>query len=351
VSANLSQSDIQSATKYLMDCNDCHSRTAHLFLPPDEEIDAEISAGRIDPGIPSIKAELSKVLNAAYASTAEGEQAIRGLTAHYQSTYSDYYAKNKALVDAAIEDAVKVFNVTYFPNLSTGWQSHPDNVGHKDFPGCFRCHDGQHLTSSGDSIRLECNVCHSIPISYLPAQPPKAAELGSLLQQAQEPTNHKNSNFIRDHRFLANATCEPCHGPVVVGTDDKTFCGNSNCHGVRWPVVNLDAAFPHPIKLDGKHVGVSCIQCHQGAQKPSYVCAKCHQPPAAHFVGDCAVCHTTAGFKESAQGLLQSAPRIAHTLQGRDDCLGCHLQNVRPVVPDNHKGWTNDMCQKCHKAA
>ena len=246
VASKLSGTDIQKATKYLMDCNDCHSRTAHLFLPPDREIDAEMAAGRIDPGIPSIKAQLSRVLNATYNTTAEGEQAIRALSGYYQSTYADYYGKNKQKVDAAIEDAVRVFNVTYFPNLSTGWQSHPDNVGHKDFPGCFRCHDGQHLSNSGDSIRLECNVCHSIPISYRADSPPKAAELGSLLQRAVEPENHKNSNYIRDHRFLADASCEPCHGPVTVGTDDKTFCGNSNCHGTQVAVGESRCGVPAP---------------------------------------------------------------------------------------------------------
>ena len=40
----------------------------------------------------------------------------------------------------------------------------PNNLGHIDSPGCFRCHDGKHLDANQQAIRLECNLCHSIPV-------------------------------------------------------------------------------------------------------------------------------------------------------------------------------------------
>ena len=47
------------------------------------------------------------------------------------------------------------------PNLT--WKSFPNHVGHKDFPGCFRCHDGKHFNEKGEAIRLQCTLCHDIP--------------------------------------------------------------------------------------------------------------------------------------------------------------------------------------------
>ena len=36
--------------------------------------------------------------------------------------------------------AVYLRNV--FPDMKLDWGYHPNNIGHEDFPGCFRCHDG-----------------------------------------------------------------------------------------------------------------------------------------------------------------------------------------------------------------
>jgi len=38
--------------------------------------------------------------------------------------------------------------------------THSNNIGHKDFAGCFRCHDGKHVSKTNQAIRLECNICH-----------------------------------------------------------------------------------------------------------------------------------------------------------------------------------------------
>ena len=36
----------------------------------------------------------------------------------------------------------------------------PNNLGHTDFPGCFRCHDGEHSSSDQNTITQDCAVCH-----------------------------------------------------------------------------------------------------------------------------------------------------------------------------------------------
>jgi cytochrome c556 len=40
--------------------------------------------------------------------------------------------------------------------------TYADNIGHIDAPGCFRCHDDEHVTKDGKKIGQDCETCHSI---------------------------------------------------------------------------------------------------------------------------------------------------------------------------------------------
>jgi hypothetical protein len=48
--------------------------------------------------------------------------------------------------------------------MKTDWRTHPNNIGHKDWNGCFRCHDGNHKTADGTKTiaASDCNSCHLI---------------------------------------------------------------------------------------------------------------------------------------------------------------------------------------------
>ena len=46
--------------------------------------------------------------------------------------------------------------------MNVKFGTYPDNVGHVDFPGCFRCHDDEHKTSDGRAIGQDCETCHKI---------------------------------------------------------------------------------------------------------------------------------------------------------------------------------------------
>ena len=45
-----------------------------------------------------------------------------------------------------------------------GWiyDSDPNNIGHEDFLGCFRCHDDNHKSADGRVISQDCETCHTI---------------------------------------------------------------------------------------------------------------------------------------------------------------------------------------------
>jgi len=55
-----------------------------------------------------------------------------------------------------------VYDRNIFPDMKVTWGVYPMNIGHEDFPGCFRCHDGAHSSKGGDSITQDCNACHNL---------------------------------------------------------------------------------------------------------------------------------------------------------------------------------------------
>jgi hypothetical protein len=48
--------------------------------------------------------------------------------------------------------------------MKASWKEYPNNIGHMNWPGCFRCHDGQHRTADGKkTVRASnCDACHLI---------------------------------------------------------------------------------------------------------------------------------------------------------------------------------------------
>jgi hypothetical protein len=67
-------------------------------------------------------------------------------------------------VDGLITVAQQLYQENFFPEMKTDWRVHPDNIGHKTFPGCFRCHDGNHVAEDGKKTipADNCNICHII---------------------------------------------------------------------------------------------------------------------------------------------------------------------------------------------
>ncbi len=46
--------------------------------------------------------------------------------------------------------------------MKVNWKTHPNNIGHFYFQGCFRCHDGNHVSKDGKVISKDCNSCHTL---------------------------------------------------------------------------------------------------------------------------------------------------------------------------------------------
>ncbi len=346
----LSAEEISSAEPKLMDCADCHNRMGHPFPSPEDLIDQALADGQLDPDLPYIKREMMALLSADYPSREEALSAVENVKEQYTTAYPEVAVAQADAINQAEELAKELMTRVVFEEPGVTWKSFYDNMKHKDFPGCFRCHDGKHLSSDGESIRLHCNICHTIPETVGAGDRPPNVPIKSI----QEPPSHLETNFMADHRFQADGDCVSCHGEIEFGTDDSSFCANSACHGRSWPMVELDAAFPHPIELEGKHAEVWCHNCHAGVRKPEYVCSNCHEPPMEpHFGQTCEDCHTPVGFEQATLADFEHpvalvgahadlACSMCHTA-GEDltyECANCHQP-----PSETHFGPN---CQDCH---
>ena len=204
-----------------MDCVDCHNRPAHIYLPPDVAVDQSFAAGRLDPSLPYLKRQSIEVLSKPYNTT---DEAVRGIASQmdqfYRTNYSDVYAGKNASIKSAIGEVQRIYQTYNFPEMKTDWQSHPNNIGHFYSSGCFRCHDGEHVSSGGKVIRNDCNICHTV-----------------LADSANATASVKTQTFQHpvDLGGLADRKCESCH--------------------------KANEPFIHPVNL-GDISSFQCVECH-----------------------------------------------------------------------------------------
>jgi len=217
-------------------CVTCHNRITHEFEFPAESVDEAMSRGQISVEIPEIHKRAVEVLSATYASHDEAFAAFDALGEYYRGT--DYYAGNDAQITSAVQTIKDIYDRTVFQDQKIDWKTHPNNLGHINSPGCFRCHDGKHLNAEQEAIRLECNVCHSIPVVAGTEDFVTNIEISRGL----EPVSHRNPNWINLHNQVFDQTCASCHKTGDPGgTSNSSFCSNSACHGSVFTYAGFDA--------------------------------------------------------------------------------------------------------------
>jgi nitrate/TMAO reductase-like tetraheme cytochrome c subunit len=115
-----------------MDCIDCHNRAGHNFETPESAVDQAIAAGRLDRSRPFARRDAVAAL------------------------------KSESGMEQQPETVRRIFSDNVFPQMMISWGAYANNIGHETFPGCFRCHDGQHATKSGDAVSQDCGTCHEL---------------------------------------------------------------------------------------------------------------------------------------------------------------------------------------------
>lgn len=159
----LSEEEIAAAEPRTMDCVDCHNRPSHNYHAPDYLVDRAISSGQIRQDLPEIKRTAVEALDGDYETESE---ALDAIAAYIRDFYSEDYEKlgeeRAPDVERAIVAAQEAYSRNMFPEMKVKWDEYPDNIGHFIYPGCMRCHGGNHASEDGHVISRDCTSCHTI---------------------------------------------------------------------------------------------------------------------------------------------------------------------------------------------
>jgi hypothetical protein len=162
-----------------MDCIDCHNRAAHTFVTAEDALNRAMAEGAVSPDLPWVHKEGLQLLKANYATEEEASSQIPlQLEAFYRTQSPDVLATKAAVVKSAGDELVTLYNQNVFPYMKVTWGTHPNHIGHMAYPGCFRCHDGDHTSKDGKTtITQDCAACHNL-LAVDEAKPKVLADLG-----------------------------------------------------------------------------------------------------------------------------------------------------------------------------
>ncbi len=154
---------VRSLPVFEMQCADCHNRAAHRFEQPDRAMDLSMSQGKIAQSLPFVKKTGVELLKATYASQEEAASKITsGLHAFYAQKYPQVASEHKTEIEAAAAELVSIYQHNVFPDMKVTWGTYANNLGHVDSPGCFRCHDDNHVGPGSKTITQDCGACHQV---------------------------------------------------------------------------------------------------------------------------------------------------------------------------------------------
>ncbi|NOS99705.1 MAG: cytochrome C [Phycisphaerales bacterium] len=205
-----------------MDCMDCHNRPTHIFRAPDVAANVALNVYPSLRTLPYAKREMVAALTASYPSQDEAiVGVIHRLRRFYQETMPEVWRARHDDVEEIAATTAEIYKSNFFPEMNVSWQTYPDNIGHKLFPGCFRCHEGNHIDERGTAISHNCASCHEFLT-------PQDGETSSL---------------------------------VAIGE------------------------FAHPVPLEGIHATLRCNLCHSGGAAPPATCDGCHENVSALRAG------------------------------------------------------------------
>jgi len=289
-----------------LDCIGCHNRPSHRFPPPDQSVDLALYNEHIPSDLPWIKKVATGALEAPYATREEAFAGIRtSITGFYATEYPDIHRQRIDDVTRAVEMALSIYEWTAFPEMNVDWTTYPENIGHRNWDGCFRCHDGKHVTAEGRVLSNECTLCHTLPTR---------TELKPL--GAVAPVSDADWHPMLLSGRHAELLCTACHSPGVRPSSQCSSCHESSENKPMW-------------ELD-------CTDCHlvPGALEPLEDCRSCHDGLAGdHNSGmhpdlDCTDCHRPHGW----------------SVEGREACEACHAPE--DFGDDHH---APEPCTDCHE--
>ena len=282
----------------VLDCMDCHNRPTHIYQPPDRAVNVGLETGRLDPRLPYIKKIAVEALTDSYSSDQEADRKIEAtIRDYYRQPGGDRADPPAGAVDRAIREVQAIYHRSFFPDMKVDWRAYPDNIGHMIFDGCFRCHNGAHVSDDHLTIRKDCNVCHEFlePISG-----------SSARQSFREGVPDHPIELLGIH---ARIKCSSCH---TGGRAPEASC--AGCHTVerqfqegKSPI--LPGLEPSPWVM----VDVDCESCHdlsvpQTSANLGQQCEACHEQGYADWIGE--------WQNDASAGRVKAAAAIAELQKG-----------------------------------
>jgi hypothetical protein len=161
--AKPTQQQLDKGEHRTMGCVDCHNRPTHEFDLPENAVDKQMSLGHISPALPYIKKKAVEVLKVNYTTRDVAKQSITAeINQFYQTNYAQIYQTQRRAVEQSGQEVANIYLRNIFPDMRVTWGAHSNNLGHNDSPGCFRCHDGSHTSTDGQTITNDCTACHQV---------------------------------------------------------------------------------------------------------------------------------------------------------------------------------------------
>lgn len=283
---DLTAEQLAALPRRTMDCMDCHNRPTHIYTPPETAVDRAMASGLISRELPWIKKVAVEALVVEYP---DSEAAARGIREDIESFYRDRHpavaAQQPDRIEEAVRTTVLIYGRNVFPKMKVDWRTYASNIGHRNWPGCFRCHDGRHRSKDGATLTAECSICHTEPVR---------TPLSPL-------------------------------GEVALSSD------------LPW----------HPMELAGKHAEILCTRCHAAGYRPPLECSECHTLDAAApmMESGCETCHLKLGSREplvECRDCHDGRPGLhARETHAETACTDCHL-------PHGWKATERAACLTCH---
>ncbi len=160
---DVTEEELKAKEHRIMDCVDCHNRPTHIYHHPAQSVNSAMNAGWIDPTLPSAKSIAVKALEYPYSTNQHALDSIRTvMTDFYTTNYPAIASSKKDNIEKAVQHLQTIYSRNYFPEMQVNWKNYPNHIGHMYTPGCFRCHDGKHVSDDGKVLSRDCNTCHTI---------------------------------------------------------------------------------------------------------------------------------------------------------------------------------------------
>jgi len=143
---------------------DCHNQAAHAYQTAEDAVDESMTNGSPDSSLPFVHKQGLLLIQAKYGSQSEAATKIRsGLENFYRTQYPAVWSGQHNQIELAAATLTTLYDQNVFPAMKVTWGTYPNNIGHNNFPGCFRCHDGNHTTKDGTkTITNDCSACHNL---------------------------------------------------------------------------------------------------------------------------------------------------------------------------------------------